>query len=108
MTTMRPFARLLWVPVAFAAAACQYPDAYVSTPREFDRSAPGFREVPLDRSSVTVCASPFRADDQGVMALADAECQRYGKTAKDPTVAFGTCPLLLASVVVFRCVPPAL
>lgn len=105
---MRPLVHLLWIPIVLAVAACQYPDAYIYAPREFDRSAPEFRQVPLERTSVTVCASPFRASNESIATLADNECQQYGKRASEPTVGFGACPMLLASAVVFRCVPLAL
>lgn len=97
---------VLWVPLALAATACQYPYAYVYTPREFDRSAPEFRQIPLDLSAVTVCVRPFRSIDDQIKSLADQECQRFGKSAVDPQSGFGVCPILLASVVVFKCVPP--
>ena len=107
MIKIKALTGLLWVPVALAAAACQYPDPYVYAPREFDRSAAEFRQIPLDRSSVTICASPFSGVDERITALADQECRRVGKNAQDPLRGFGVCPMLLASVVVFRCVPPA-
>lgn len=97
----------LTLPVVLAAAACEYPDAYVYTPREFDRSSPAFRQVLLDRNSVTVCAPPFEPLDGTVTDLADQACRTVGKNARNPQRRFGVCPLLVASAVVYRCVAPA-
>lgn len=106
MTKIKRLAALLCAPLFFAAASCQYPDAYVFTPREFDRTSPNFRKTPLDLTSITVCARPFHAADERAVSLANEECQRYGKSAAAPQPGFGACPLLLASVLTFKCVAP--
>jgi hypothetical protein len=90
-----------------AGTACQYPAAYVYKPREFDRSAPGYGRLLLDRDSVTVCTSPFRAADEQVAALAEEACEEAGRSAVDPERRFGVCPMLLASAVVYRCIAPS-
>lgn len=90
--------------IGFAVSACQYPDPYVFTPREFDRSSPNFRKPLSDRTSVTVCAKPFAVADERIASLADRECRKFGKTAQQPDFGFGVCPMLLASAITFRCI----
>lgn len=83
---------------------CRSPTPYVFTEREFDRSSPEFNKDPLDRSSVTICMSPFADPSGESAALADQECQKYGKKARFSERRFGACPLLSSSAAVFHCV----
>ena len=87
-------------------AGCGHPEPYVYAYREFDRSSSEFRREPLDRTWVTVCATPFRQPDATVAALAEQTCQKHGKTAVEADRQFGVCPLLLASAIVYRCTSP--
>jgi hypothetical protein len=92
---------------AWAEAGCQYPQPFVYTYREFDRSADTFRREPSGRDWVTVCTRPFAAPDANVSVLAEEQCQKHGKTAVEATRRFGECPLLLSEAVVYRCAGPA-
>ncbi len=107
MTRIKILARCICLSVGLAATGCHYPDAYVFTPREFDRSAPGFRKLPANLSSVTVCAKPFGDIDDRIASLADQECRRFGRIAQKPERGFGVCPMLLASAITFRCAAAA-
>jgi putative hemolysin len=95
------------VVAAWTAAGCQYPQPFVYTYREFDRSSDTFRQASTSRDWVTVCTRPFAAPDAGVAALAEQQCQKHGRTAVEATRRFGECPLLLSEAVVYRCAGPA-
>lgn len=91
---------------AAAAAGCQAPTPYVFAEREFDRSSPDFHKEPLERDSVMICMSPFSDRSAAIAALADEECQKYGKTARFSGRQFGKCPLLVSSAPTYRCIAP--
>jgi hypothetical protein len=93
--------------VAWAESACEYPQPFVYAYREFDRSAPNFRQEPAERTWVTVCMQPFRKPDANIAALADQRCQLHGKSAVEADRRLGECPLLLSRAVVYRCSSPA-
>ena len=96
--------------VALSAAVivgCQYPTPYVFTEREFDRSSADFNKELPNRDSVAICMSPFADPSESVVALAEAECQKYGKSVRFVERRFGKCPLLIASAATFQCVAPA-
>lgn len=88
-------------------AGCGGTEPFVFKKDEFNRSAPDFNVQPTDRDSVTVCYGGWWSTDAEVLAVADAECRRFGKTAFFAERGFGICPLVVPVVAAFRCVPEA-
>lgn len=76
-----------------AAVGC-VTQPYVYKLDEFDRDAPDFNRELVDRNTVSICFGRLFASRAEVTALADAECDRFGKRAVPRGDGFGACPLL--------------
>ena len=61
------------------ATACQ---PYVFEPAEFNRDRADFGRQPADRSEVDVCYATNSTSAQDLLAMAEAECAKYGKAAR--------------------------
>ncbi len=83
---------------------CSAPGAYVHRAGEFNRAATGFGQPPKDIKDVTVCYSSWRAEPQDILALAQAECVTFGKTAVFTSQDWRTCPLATPVAAKFSCV----
>jgi hypothetical protein len=83
---------LMFLILVSTVSACSTPP-YVHNPSEFNRNSETFANVPDDISTVIVCYSSYNAKPQDVMALAQARCSDYGKTAVFESQDYGTCPL---------------
>jgi hypothetical protein len=61
------------------ATACQ---PYIYDPQEFNREREDFGRAPADRSEVDVCYATKSTSAQDLLAMAEAECAKYGKAAR--------------------------
>lgn len=96
---------MLMAVVGLAAAGCGVTQAYIFQKDEFDRQAPTFNKEVTDRDAVTICYNGLATTDKRVEEMADAECQRFGKTAVAAGETFRDCPMLTPIEAHFDCVP---
>jgi len=87
-------------------AACGATEPYVFKPDEFDRTSSDFNQPVVDRDSVTICFNGWVTDDPEVAAIAQAECGKFGKTARARVDTFDRCPLLTPGEAEFACDAP--
>jgi hypothetical protein len=85
---------------ALLAGSC---DPYVYNPREFDRTDPNFGHEVVDRSSVQICYSVANTSPQDILALAEAECSKFGKTATYTYTDVLECPVATPNRARFSC-----
>jgi hypothetical protein len=88
--------------LAMGLGACGAP--HVFTEDEFDREAEDFRKAPEDRDFVTVCYSDWESTPAEALEIAEAECGKYGKTARLVTERFYKCPLNTPTEARFACI----
>jgi len=84
------------------AAACAQP-AYVYHAGEFNRNAADFGHDPTDIAAVTVCYSSRGSTPADVLALAQAECGKFGKMARFSGQDYASCPLSTPVSAHFSC-----
>jgi len=84
-------------------SACQ---PYIFIPDEFNRERPGFGQEPKDRTSVDICYFRHNTTPQDILAMAEAECAKFGKTAEYQHSSLGDCPLTTPTLGHFTCVAP--
>ncbi|MBK8174587.1 MAG: hypothetical protein IPK66_04670 [Rhodospirillales bacterium] len=89
-----------------AVAACGGREAYVYKAKEFDRNDTNFNKEPTDRSAVTICYNGIGTSDGKAKALAQQECEKFGKMAIATGETFGVCPLLTPVEAGFACRAP--
>ena len=95
--------------LAFAAvlavllAACQ---PYVYDVGEFDRDREDFGRDRTDRSAVDVCYATRGTSAQNLLTLAEAECAKFGKTARYQHSDVLECPVVTPFRARFVCQAP--
>jgi hypothetical protein len=67
------------VVLAAVLTACQ---PYIHDEQEFNRELATFGRAPTDRANVDVCYVTRNTSAQDLLAMAEAECTKYGKTAR--------------------------
>lgn len=82
---------------------CSATEPYVYRAAEFNRAASGFGQPPTDIENVTICYNTRGARPPDILALAEAECVRFGKTAVFTGQDWRTCPLVTPVAASFRC-----
>lgn len=87
-------------------SACGAASPYVYLPGEFDRQSPGFNVEPADVEEVAICYQPLVSDHKSVVALAEARCRTFDRTAEFLSTAYGQCPLATIARARFACVRP--
>jgi hypothetical protein len=96
--------RALSIMLAVGAGACGSADPYVYKHDEFDRNSPAFNKQPADLDEVTICYNAIIASDARLLEMAERECGKFGKAARDRSDSFGRCPLLTPVEAHFLCV----
>lgn len=96
--------RLILLTLALLLAACGATEPYVYKAEEFNRNRASFNRPPVDLAEVGVCYNSMTTTPESVRALAEEQCQAYGKAARFTGEALATCPLLTPAGAVFRCV----
>ena len=76
---------------------------YVYNGQEFDRSSKVFREGVTDRNEVTICSAQGEPKPAEILALARAECRRFGKTAVFNDQSLQICPLTTPMAAIYDC-----
>ena len=98
--------RILTVLVACAGigtvlGACQ---PYIYEADEFNRERANFGKEPKDRTNVEICYFTRNSAPQDILAMAEAECAKFGKTARYTYSEVGVCPLATPTMGHFNCV----
>ena len=82
------------------ATACQ---PYIHDPQEFNRELPTFGREPTDRNAVDVCYATKSTSAQDLLAIAEAECAKYGKAARYRHSDVLECPMMTPLRARFAC-----
>lgn len=85
-----------------ALSACA---SYIYDPQEFDRERPDFGRELKDRAEVNICYFTRASSPQDILAMAEAECAKFNKTARYQYSEIGECPLATPTLGRFACVP---
>lgn len=83
-------------------AACQ---PYIHDPDEFNRERADFGRPPKDRAEVNVCYATRSTSPQDLLAMAEAECAKYGKSARYRYSDVLECPMATPLRARFACEP---
>ncbi len=94
--------RILTILVACTALNACAP--YIYQEDEFNRDRKGFGQEPTDRSTVDICYFTRNTAPQDILAMAEAECAKFGKTARYTHSEIGLCPLATPTLGHFNCV----
>lgn len=97
-----PALLVVFAVLAVGLGACGAP--HVFTKDEFNRESEDFRKAPEDRDFVTVCYSDWESTPAQALEIAEAECGKYGKTARLVTERFYKCPLNTPTEARFACI----
>ncbi len=98
------FAPIAGIFAILGVAGCSAAGPYVYDSAEFNRRATGFGQPPKDITAVTVCYNTSGATPRDILALAEAECVKFNKTAAFVSQDRRTCPLLTPVAARFSCV----
>ena len=101
--TLRPFKFLFCIALLGAGlSACQ---PYIYDPEEFNRERKDFGHDLTDRTDVNICYYTRSTTPQDILAMAEAECARFGKTARYRYSEVGQCPVATPTLGLFACDP---
>jgi hypothetical protein len=78
---------------------------YIYQPEEFNRERADYGKELKDRTSVDICYFTRNTAPQDILAMAEAECAKFGKTARYRYSEVGICPLATPTLGYFHCVP---
>ena len=81
-------------------------EPYIYDAKEFNREAPNFGQEIHDRDSVSICYSRYGTTPEAVRKMAEAECDRFGKTAVFRSQDFLTCPVTTPARATYLCRDP--
>ena len=84
--------------------ACSAPPPYVHRPDEFNRAAVNFGKEPVDADHVIVCYGRSGTTPSQVVAVARAECARFGKIPQFDRQSILTCPLATPVSAHYNCI----
>jgi len=94
--------RILTVLIACTALNACAP--YVYEADEFNRERKDYGKELTDRSIVDICYFTRNTAPQDILAMAEAECAKFGKTARYTYSEIGICPLATPTLGHFNCV----
>jgi hypothetical protein len=94
--------RILTILIASTALSACAP--YIYEPDEFNRERADFGKELKDRTEVDICYFTRNTAPQDILAMAEAECAKFGKTARYIHSEVGICPLATPTLGHFRCV----
>jgi hypothetical protein len=77
---------------------------YIYDPDEFNRERADFGRELKDRTGVDVCYFTKATTPQDILAMAEAECAKFNKTAKYLYSEIGICPMATPTLGHFSCV----
>ena len=92
--------------VALALSACTNQAPYIHNPNEFNRESADFAKEITDRDSVMICYAKSSTTVQDLLAMAQAECGKFGKEARFQKHDFLQCPLTTPARAIFSCSKP--
>lgn len=90
--------------VSLGAGGCADQAAFVYDTGEFDRNSPTYAKEPADMKTVTICYARRVTSQQEVTRMAQAECDKFNKTARFDALEFLRCPILTPGGARFDCV----
>ena len=86
-----------------ALAGCAQ-EPYIYQSSEFDRSRADFATQLTDRTELQICYAKQSTTPQDLLAMANAECARFGKEAVFEAQDLLICPVMTPARAKFRCV----
>ena len=86
--------------LALFVAACQ---PYVYELNEFNRERPDFGRERTDRAAVDICYYTAKTTPQDLLAVAESECGKFGKTARYQYSDVLECPMVTPLRARFTC-----
>lgn len=86
-----------------ATTGCSLPDPYVYREQEFNRDLRTFGKDLQDVSFAMICYNKKNATPQQIVQLAQAECAKYGKTARFHRQRLLYCPIVTPIQAVYFC-----
>ncbi len=92
--------------IALALSACTNQAPYIHNPNEFNRESADFAKEITDRDSVMICYAKSSTTVQDLLAMAQAECGKFGKEARFQKHDFLQCPLTTPARAIFSCSKP--
>jgi hypothetical protein len=97
---IRRFLGVLLVSLSTLLGACQ---PYIYEPDEFNRERADFGRERTDRTEVSICYFTRTTTPQDILAMAEGECAKFGKTARYLYSQTGECPLSTPTLGHFAC-----
>ncbi len=92
--------------VAFALSGCADQAPYIHNPSEFNRQSPNFAKEIKDREGVNICYNKRSTTVQDLLAMAQAECGKFGKEALFQKHDYLQCPITTPARAIFKCSKP--
>lgn len=86
-------------------AGCGASEPYLFKRKEFERDSQTFNLPRPEGAPVQICYNGWWTSEAALVAMAETECARYGKSATPRVVdeQFGTCPLFVPIQASFAC-----
>lgn len=97
------FIRLVFTAVMLVSLTSCSQEPYIYQEGEFDRSRPDFAVEQTDRTELQICYFKPNTTPQDLLAMAGAECARFGKIAVFKGQDLLNCPIFTPARANFRC-----
>ena len=91
---------------AWVLSACSNEAPYIHNPDEFNRESANFAKELEDRDNLSICYNKRSTTVQDLLAMAQAECGKFGKEAVFDKHDFLQCPLTTPARAKFLCLKP--
>jgi hypothetical protein len=95
---------LRWVALAGFVALVSGCAPYIYEADEFNRERADFGRELKDRTAVDICYFTRNTSPQDILAMAEAECAKFNKTARYRHSLVGECPMATPTMGRFACV----
>lgn len=104
MPCSKTFLVLTLTAIVLGAGGCGVTEPFIYKDDEYNRSVAGFGSELKDRNSVEICYNKRSTTPDVVGKMANAECAKFGKTARFQSHDFLECPLITPARAIFSCV----
>ncbi len=98
---IRPLRISLLLALLMPLAACEAP--YIYDPEEYNRERADFGHDRKDRTELKICYLTRTTTPQDILAMAEAECGKFGKSARYLNSQMGECPMATPTLANFVC-----
>ena len=76
---------------------------YIYDPQEYNRDRADYGRPLKDRTQVRICYFTRTTTPQDILAMAEAECGKFNKSARYVNTQVGECPLATPALANFAC-----